>query len=79
MKPLKESELYQLKELKRSEFYPTLLKAFDLALAVMQRNMVSLKIEKKEQVFDLVQLKSQIDGANKFLSLVKSQIETKHK
>ena len=60
--PLKSDDHALLRELKRSEFYPALLKAFDLAIAVMQRNMLSLNIEKQEQVFDLMQLKSQIDG-----------------
>lgn len=65
-----------IRELKTSDCYKPLLKLFDLSLNVLESNLLRYSIETEDKVFNLVQLKSQLEGATKLLSLVKSQIES---
>lgn len=67
---LKEQEIYNLKE-NRSAVY----KLLEQAIQVLHYNLLSFRVETEDKVFNLMQLKSQIDGANKLLVLVKDQLE----
>lgn len=71
MKPLlKEDELYSLKEHRQSVY-----KLLESLIPVLNYNLLSFRVETEDKLFNLMQLKSQIDGANKLLVLVKDQLE----
>ncbi len=66
-----------LKDLKHTEYHKPLLKLLDEAFKVLQTDLLNYKVETEDQVFNLVQKKSQIEGASKLLALVRSQLEKK--
>ena len=64
-----------LKDLKHTEYAKPLAKLFEECFKVLQDDLLKYKVETEDQVFNLVQKKSQIEGASKLLGLIKSQLE----